>query len=105
MSTPKIAQPRQNANTDSSVAATTIRPSSTYAAPELPNPKYATTAATEMVAPMPWANRFGGPGTYFAGNDSRGVITLVTSCPSGLSVGPVSTRATNPYASGMSNQN
>ena len=22
-----------------------------------------------MVAPIPWANRFGGPGTYFAGNN------------------------------------
>jgi hypothetical protein len=57
------------------------------------------------VAPIPWANRFGGPGTYFAGNGNRGVITLVTSDPSGLSVGPVSTRATNPYASGISSQN
>jgi hypothetical protein len=53
---------------------------------------------------MPCANRFGGPGTYFAGSLNRGVRTLVTSCPSGLSVGPVSTRATNPYASGISSQ-
>jgi hypothetical protein len=58
-----------------------------------------------MVAPIPCAKRFGGPGTYFAGNGRRGVITFVTSCPSGLSVGPVSTRATNPYASGTSSQN
>ena len=30
---------------------------------------------------MPWAKRFGGPGTSFSSRPSRGVITLVTSWP------------------------
>ena len=45
---------------------------------------------------MPWAKRLGGPATGRAGIPSRGVTTRVTSWPSGLSVGPVSTRATKP---------
>jgi hypothetical protein len=53
-------------------------------------------AVTDTTAPMPWAKRLGGPATGLAATGSRGVITRVTSWPSGLSVGPVSTRATNP---------
>ena len=54
-------------------------------------------------APMPWANRFGGPGTSRGSTPRRvsiGVSTRVTSWPSGLNRGPASTRATKPYASG-----
>ena len=45
---------------------------------------------------MPWANRLGGPATGRSAMRRRGVTTRVTNCPSGLSVGPVSTRATKP---------
>ena len=48
-----------------------------------------------IAAPMPWAKRFGGPGTYL-GAPSRGAATRVANWPTGLSVGPVSTRAQNP---------
>src|SRR5690348_5586788 len=51
---------------------------------------------------MPWARRFGAPGLNFAGRLIRGVTTRVANWPSGLSVGPVSTRAANPYVSGAS---
>ena len=53
-------------------------------------------AATEKVTPMPWANRFGGPGTGRAATGRRGVTTRVMSWPNGLKVGPVRTRAMNP---------
>ncbi len=62
-----------------------------------------TSAAVEITAPIPWANRFGGPGTGFFG-PSRGATTSIANRPSGLSVGPVSTRAQNPYAIGISSQ-
>ena len=55
----------------------------------------ATTAAVVIAAPMPWANRFGGPGTS-RGAPSRGAITRLASAASGDSRGPVSTRAQNP---------
>ena len=44
---------------------------------------------------MPWAKRLGGPGTGFLG-PSAGAITFWAVQPSGLRVGPVSTRAQNP---------
>ena len=56
-----------------------------------------------ITAPIPCANRFGGPGTGFLA-PSRGAITFCAVQPSGLSVGPVSTRAQNPYVSGISSQ-
>ena len=96
ISQPNSVQPRQKANTDSSVAATTIIATSTRAARVASNATAATSAATLSVAPMPCANRFGGPGTHRGATGSLGVMTRVTSWPSGLSVGPVSTRATNP---------
>ena len=69
-----------------------------YAAVVRPAPRASAAAASDSVAPMPWAKRLGGPGTGRGATGSRGVITRVTSCPRGLSVGPVRTRARNPYA-------
>jgi hypothetical protein len=48
-----------------------------------------------IAAPIPWANRLGGPGTGF-GAPSRGATTRLASAPSGDNRGPVSTRAQNP---------
>ena len=48
-----------------------------------------------MIAPISWANRFGGPETGRLA-PRRGAITFCAVQPSGLSVGPVSTRAQNP---------
>jgi hypothetical protein len=56
-----------------------------------------------ITAPIACAKRFGGPATTF-GVPSRGATTRVASWPSGLSVGPVSTRAQKPSASGTSSQ-
>ena len=55
-------------------------------------------------APIPCANLFGGPGQYFGFKFNLGTKTRVTNCPSGLKVGPVPTRATNPYVSGIKTQ-
>ena len=52
-------------------------------------------------APIPWAKRFGGPGTR-RGAPRRGATLFWASQPTGLSFGPVSTRAQKPYASGTS---
>ncbi len=49
-----------------------------------------------MAVPMAWANRLGGPGTGFGGQGRRGTTNRVATRPSGLSRGPVSTRAQNP---------
>ena len=49
---------------------------------------------------MNWAKRFGGPATGFFA-PSRGAITVCAAQPTGLSFGPVSTRAQNPYTSGI----
>ena len=49
----------------------------------------------EQTKPIICANRFGGPATFFFGR--LGAIILVTNWPIGLKVGPVSTRAINPY--------
>jgi len=54
--------------------------------------------------PIPCANRLGGPGTNFGLPRKRGAKTRCANQPSGLSFGPVSTRATNPYAIGTSSQ-
>ena len=94
MSRPNAWQPRQNATIDSSPAATTSSASSTSAAVVAP----ASTripAAVVKAAPMPWANRLGGPGTYF-GRPSRGAATRIANRPRGLRGGPVSTRAQKP---------
>ena len=89
--------PRQNPTNASNDAATRIAP--TRAVTNAPAPKTtATSAPTESVAPMPWAKRFGGPGVSRTVHARRGRTTRVTSVPSGLSVGPVATRATNPQA-------
>ena len=47
---------------------------------------------------MPWAKRFGGPGTGLAGTARRGTTTRVTRRASGLTRGPASTRSTKPPA-------
>ena len=52
-------------------------------------------ALTEKTTPIAWAKRLGGPGVYFAG-PRCGAASSVANRPSGLSVGPVNTRATNP---------
>jgi protein-tyrosine-phosphatase len=57
----------------------------------------------EKQTPIACAKRLGGPGTR-RGGPRRGATTLVASWPSGLSVGPVSTRAQKPYASGTNIQ-
>ena len=80
----KIVQPRQNPNADSSVAATTIAASATSAAGCWPKPTAQTAAVTDRTAPIPCANRLGGPGTYFGGRPRRGVTTRVANWPSGL---------------------
>lgn len=92
----KIAQPRQNPSAASSVAAAAMAPTSSWAMPVAANPKWATVAATESVAPIAWAKRFGGPGTGRGAMRNAGTITLVASSASGLNVGPAATRATNP---------
>ena len=58
----KILQPRQYAKTDSSVAATRMNATHTYASVVASNPNASTSAVTERKAPMPCANRFGRPG-------------------------------------------
>src|SRR5215208_2394521 len=99
---PKIWQPTQKARIDSSPAATTTRPSS-RSVPVVAPASQTIVAAVVIAAPMPCAKRFGGPGTYL-GSPSRGAATRVANRPSGLSVGPVSTRAQKPYVSGTSSQ-
>src|SRR5436305_15347832 len=87
---------------DSSPAAATNRISTTSAAVcEAANAS--TSAVVDITAPIAWANRFGGPGTGLR-SPSRGAIRFWAIQPSGLSVGPVSTRAQKPYAIGISSQ-
>ena len=50
----------------------------------------------ENTTPMAWANRFGGPATGLGPQGRRGATTRVATWPSGLNVGPVSTRAQKP---------
>ena len=54
--------------------------------------------------PIVWANRFGGPGTDFCHEVSRGAATRVANWPRGEIFGPAATRATNPYVRGMRSQ-
>ena len=58
-------------------------------------PSARTAAAVVTAAPIPWAKRFGGPATYLGG-PRRGATTLIATRPSGLSLGPVRTRAQKP---------
>ena len=95
----KRRQPTQNANTDSSVAASTSMATSTVAAVVAPASQ-AIVAAVVTAAPMPCAKRFGGPGTYFGSLP----MSFIAARASGLSVGPVSTRAQKPYVRGTSSQ-
>jgi hypothetical protein len=94
MSRLKAWQPRQRAKTDSSVAATTSSARNTSATVVAPASQQIDPAVV-IVAPSAWAKRFGGPATSL-GAPSRGAATRVASCASGLSVGPVSTRAQKP---------
>ena len=89
--------PRHNASAASRVAATATIATSTIARPVAPA-SHATSAPTLSVAPMPWAKRFGGPGTSLAGTGRRGTTTRVTRRASGLNRGPASTRSTKPAA-------
>src|SRR5262249_27589094 len=83
MSTANALHPRHSANTDSRAAATRMSPTKTSASAVSPNPNCAITAATDKVAPIPWAKRFGGPATSLGANGSLGVTTRVTNWPSG----------------------
>src|SRR5664279_757038 len=102
ISTPKIRQPMQNAKIDSSPAATTMRPSRICVAPGYPRAS-AATAAVVTTIPMAWGKLWGGPGTRLGG-PRCGATTLVASCPRGLSLGPVRTRAMNPSEIGTVSQ-
>ena len=95
MSKAKALQPRHTASADSRKAAVPRRASTTWAANQWSR-IVSTRAVSEKATPMPWANRLGGPGTRFPSIGRRGVTTRVTSWPSGLNVGPVTTRATKP---------
>ena len=77
-------------NTDSSVAATTSRATSTSAAVGAPA-IHATRAAVEKVAPMAWAKRLGGPGTGRGGSrgrDAGGELTEWAQARTGEDAGP-----------------
>lgn len=63
--------------------------------------RYKTDAVMLNSAPIPCANRFGGPGTMRCGPDSRGVMTWVAIRAIGLKVGPDNTLATKPYVRGI----
>ena len=54
-------------------------------------------AVAEKTTPIVCAKRFGGPATNLVGLPKTGTITRVASRPMGLKVGPVATRARNPY--------
>lgn len=95
-----ILQPTQNPNAASrnagpASAAVTQRDA------VLKSNKNKTDAVRLNRAPIPCANRFGGPGTIRCGPARRGVITWVAKRAMGLKVGPDNTRATKPYVRGM----
>ncbi len=95
ISTAKIRQPRQSPNAASRNAA----PSSgtrTQRATLHPALTQTIRAAVLKKAPMAWAKRFGGPGVSLGAKGSLGAATRVANWPSGLSEGPVSTRAQKP---------
>ena len=96
---PKITQPRQKPANASRLAATVSPAINTYDTVGAPS-AHATDAPTVNTAPIPCANRFGGPGTNRCSRRMRGVMNRVTMVPHGLSVGPVHTRATKPYVNG-----
>ena len=96
ISTAKTLQPRHRPKADSSSAAPASSPTTTQAAPWAPTPNHSTTAVVENTTPMAWAKRLGGPATGRGATGSRGATTRVASWPSGLRVGPVSTRAQKP---------
>ena len=74
----KTWQPRQKANTDSRVAATPMKATRMSAGSSRLKPNQSTVAPTVKTAPIPWANRFGGPGMSLALKGSRGTSTRVT---------------------------
>src|ERR1022692_2653330 len=86
--TAKIRQPTHTASTDSAKAKATIRPRRIWETHQSPANQL-TVAAVVTAAPMPWANRLGGPGTKRVYLVNLGATTRVASCPNGLSVGPV----------------
>ena len=95
ISTPNTRQPTQSPKTDSSVAKTIISTRIASATVVQPRASAATAADTVHTAPMDWAKRFGGPGVG-RGGPSRGATTSIARRARGLSVGPVSARATKP---------
>src|SRR6476619_2137378 len=93
---PKMVQPRQNPANASSEAAAISTASRTHAAGARPAAS-SNAAAVDTAAPMPWANRLGGPGTSRV-RPSQGVRTLTESWAKGEIRGPNSTRSQNPAA-------
>src|SRR6478736_335934 len=93
---PKMVQPRQNPANASRDAAAISTASSTHAAGASPAAS-STADAVDTAAPMPWANRLGGPGTRRV-RPSQGVRTLTESWARGEIRGPNSTRSQNPAA-------
>ena len=73
------------------MAATSSMATSTVAAVVAPA-SHRTVAAVVMAAPMPCAKRLGGPGTCFGSPGAN----FMAKRASGLSVGPVRTRAQKP---------
>ena len=92
-------QPTQIPNADSSDAKTAMTPSRMLAAGCASSRYQTSVAVTVKTAPIVCANRLAAPGAYRGRTARRGVTSLVAIWPRGLSVGPVSARATNPYAS------
>ncbi len=64
----------------------------------IPNPKENIAARIVTNAPIPWANRFGGPGEYLGLNGANLANTLTANIASGLREGPLNTRAMKPKA-------
>ena len=61
------------------------------------NTNSAIVAERDINNPINCANLLGGPGTSLVGDPRAGTIILVAKRPIGLNVGPVNTRARNPY--------
>ena len=52
----------------------------------------------DVIKPIIWANRLGGPGTNFSLNGVLGTMILVTNNANGLNFGPKPTLAAKPYS-------
>ena len=102
----KTWQPRQIANTDSSVAATSSIATSTPAAVVAPA-SHRIVAAVVIAAPMPCAKRLGGPGTYFGstGRDLHREARQRAQSRPGQDAGPEAVGERNQQPVGAGRQN